>query len=167
MLLVMIASISGSYRGRIGVDFAVKLGLKKRRAKSQRWRSRRNARRGERIPSSFGAPCSKEKTVDKSRRNMENVGRGGWRGVLTRELERIILGQCERQKDIEWMRKEVSRIDPTYVGTWDELKEGIEKQYSRTGIASWKAGHQGRDPWTPFRKCEGMKIPLRKPHCGL
>jgi hypothetical protein len=96
-----------------------------------------------------------------------NMGRGGWKGILTRELERIILGQCERQKDIEWMRKEVSRIDPTYVDTWDKLKEGPEKQYSRTGIAPWKVGHQSRDPWTPFRKCEGMKIPLRKPRCGL
>ena len=57
------------------------------------------------------------------------VGRGEWNGILTRELERVILGQCERHKHIYLMRDGVPRMDPNYVDTSNGLREKPEKQH--------------------------------------
>jgi hypothetical protein len=95
------------------------------------------------------------------------VGRGEWKGILTRELERVILGQCEREKYLDFMRDQVWKMDPNYVSTWDELRERLEKQHCNTAV--WDVDeHTAKygywDPWAPYAhmKLEGVKVPPRK-----
>lgn len=98
-------------------------------------------------------------------RQCGTVGEGEWKGILTRELERIILGQCGRQKDMDSMRKEILRLDPSFVDTWVELKEELERQRCSDAIAPWTVDELSLTPWDPCQKLserKGIHIPRHK-----
>jgi hypothetical protein len=48
------------------------------------------------------------------------------------------------------MRKEILRMDPSFVDTGDELKEELEKQCCRDAIAPWTDNEYSM--WDPYQK---------------
>ena len=93
-----------------------------------------------------------------------SIGTGEWKDIPTRRLERIILGQCERQKHIDSMGEEVLKVDPGCVTIWDELEEGLEKQYCNV-VAPWNVSYEESDPWIRFwsgSERKGLEIPYHK-----
>jgi hypothetical protein len=61
------------------------------------------------------------------------------------------------------MRKEILRMDPSFVDTWDELKEELEEQCCRNAIAPWTNNEYSMwDPYQKLSKQEGIQIPRRQ-----
>jgi hypothetical protein len=63
---------------------------------------------------------SERESCQEVEREDGTVGRCEWNGILTRELERVILGQRERHKYIYLMRDGVLRMDPNF--EWAQRK---------------------------------------------
>ena len=112
----------------------------------------------------LGAICGKEE-FQQLATQCGTVGEGEWKGILTRELERMILGQCGLQKDMDSMKKEILRMDPSFVDTWDELIEDLEKQCCSDAIAPWTVNENSPAPWDPYQNPsarKGIHIPRHK-----
>lgn len=73
-------------------------------------------------------------------------------------------GAVRTPENIDFMREEVLKMDPGYVTIWDELEEGLEKQYCNI-VAPWNVSYEESNPWIRFwsgSERKGLEIPYHK-----